>query len=184
MTGSSCVQTTVAQQLQPGHPPRHSRTGGERPRATLGQTPRYAPRSTLMRTAAGAHHRQVWCVLAGPTACSPTTLDGYHRASTALLGDEMSQSPTTSAGTPDVTQDAEPTVVKQGMSHGARSHHRAGGHVRHRAGNVVAARVDPPPVDRDDPSCRRRIAPAARRHYPQRSNYLELSCIAREMDRS
>ena len=29
----------------------------------------------------------------------------------------MSQSPTTSAATPDVTQDAEPTVVKNGMSH-------------------------------------------------------------------
>ena len=29
----------------------------------------------------------------------------------------MSQSPTTSAATPDVTQDAEPTVVKNGMSY-------------------------------------------------------------------
>jgi hypothetical protein len=29
----------------------------------------------------------------------------------------MSQSPTTSAATPDVTQDAEPTVVKNAMSH-------------------------------------------------------------------
>jgi hypothetical protein len=29
----------------------------------------------------------------------------------------MSQSPTTSAATPDVIQDAEPTLVKDGMSH-------------------------------------------------------------------
>jgi hypothetical protein len=26
---------------------------------------RYAPRSTLMRTPVGTHHRQMWCVLSG-----------------------------------------------------------------------------------------------------------------------
>ena len=96
----------------------------------------------------------------------------------------MSQSPKTSAATPDVIQDAEPTVVKDGMSHApvlitpqeivfstaaARSPRPAS--ISRRlidAIRVVGAALHRPP---------------ARRHYPQRSSYLELSRMAREMDR-
>jgi hypothetical protein len=65
----------------------------------------------------------------------------------------MSQSPTASAATPDVIQDAEPTLVKDGMSHAPVSITRA----LHR--------------------------PSARRSYPPRSSLLELSRMSREMDR-
>ena len=96
----------------------------------------------------------------------------------------MSQSPTTSAATPDVIQDAEPNVVKDGMSHApvfitqqevvfstaaARSSRPAS--ISRRVINairVVGAALQPRP---------------ARRHYPQRSSYLEQSRMAREMDR-
>jgi hypothetical protein len=96
----------------------------------------------------------------------------------------MSQSPTTSAATPDVIQDAEPAVVKGGLSHApvfiteqevvfstaaARSSRPAS--ISSRvidAIRVVGAAVHRPP---------------ARRHYPQRSSYLEQSRMAREMDR-
>src|ERR1700754_2673564 len=70
----------------------------------------------------GVHHRQLWCVLSGPPPCLPTTLDVYQSMSSqggkpTRRGGEMSQSPTTSAATPDVIQDAEPTVLNDGMSH-------------------------------------------------------------------
>ena len=97
----------------------------------------------------------------------------------------MSQSPSTSAATPDVIiQDAEPTVVKDGMSHApvfitqqqvvfstaAATSSRPASISRRliEAIRVVGAASHRPP---------------ARRHCPQRSSYLELSRMAREMDR-
>ena len=83
----------------------------------------------------------------------------------------MSQSPKTSAATPDVTKDAEPTVVKDGMSHApvfitpqevmfgtaAATSSRPASISRRLidAIRVVGAALQPRP---------------ARRHYPQRSN--------------
>ena len=96
----------------------------------------------------------------------------------------MSQSPITSAATPDVTQDAEPTMVKDGTSHAP---------VFITQEEVVfstAAATSSRPA-----SISRRLIdtirvvgaashrPPARRHCPQRSSYLELSRMAREMDR-
>ena len=96
----------------------------------------------------------------------------------------MSQSPTTSAATPDVIQDAEPNVVKDGMSHApvfitqqevvfstaaARSSRPAS--ISRRVINairVVGAALQPRPT---------------RRHHPQRISYLEHSRMTREMDR-
>src|SRR6187200_2700710 len=75
-----------------------------------------------MRTPPGAHHRQVWCVLSRPRPGHPMTLDAYQRVAIegckrTRRGDEMSQSAPTSAATPDVIQDVEPTVVTDAMSH-------------------------------------------------------------------
>jgi hypothetical protein len=96
----------------------------------------------------------------------------------------MSQSPTTSAATPDVIQDAGPTLMKDGMSHtpdfitqqevvfstaAALSSRRATISRR----SIDAIRVVGAALHR----------PPARRHYPQHSSYLELSRMAREMDR-
>jgi hypothetical protein len=102
----------------------------------------------------------------------------------ARRGGEMSQSPKTSAATPGVTQDAEPTVVKNGMSHApvlitpqevmfstaAATSSRPASISRRLIDTirVVGAALHRPP---------------ARRHYPQRSSYLEQSRMAREMDR-
>jgi hypothetical protein len=96
----------------------------------------------------------------------------------------MSQSPTTFAATPDVFQDAGPTLMKDGMSHApdfitqqevvfstaaALSSRRATSSRR----LIDAIRVVGAALHR----------PLARRHYPQRSSLLELSRMAREMDR-
>ena len=96
----------------------------------------------------------------------------------------MSQSPTTSAATPDVIQGAEPTLVKDGMSHAP---------VFISQQQVVfstAAAISSRPA-----SISRRVIdtirvvgaavhrPPARRHHPQRRSYLEHSCMAREMQR-
>ena len=96
----------------------------------------------------------------------------------------MSQSPTTSAATPDVIQDGRPTVVTDGTSDApvfiteqqvlfstaaARSLRPAS--ISRRlidAIRVVGAALHRPP---------------ARRHHPQHSSYLEMSRMAREMDR-
>jgi len=100
-------------------------------------------------------------------------------------GDEMSQSPSTSAATPDVIiQDAEPTLVTGGMSHApvfitqqqvvfstaAATSSRPASISRRliEAIRVVGAALYRPP---------------ARRHYPQRISYFEQSRVAREMDR-
>ncbi|MGO9354569.1 MAG: hypothetical protein ACLP3C_28390 [Mycobacterium sp.] len=95
----------------------------------------------------------------------------------------MSQSPTTSAATPDVIQDGKPTVVTDATSDApvfiteqqvvfstaaARSLRPAS--ISRRlidAIRVVGAALHRPP---------------ARRHYLSRSSYLEMSRMAREMD--
>ena len=96
----------------------------------------------------------------------------------------MSQSPTTSAATPDVIQDGEPTVVTDATSDApvlitqqevmfstaaARSSRRPtiSRRLIEAIGGVSAALYRPP----------------ARRHYLSRSSYLEMSRMAREMDR-
>jgi hypothetical protein len=97
----------------------------------------------------------------------------------------MSQSPTTSAAIPDGIQDAEPTLVKDGVSDAP---------VLITEQEVVfstATAMSPRPA-----SISRRLIDAIRgvraalhppppkRHYPQRSDYLEHSRMTREMDRS
>ncbi|MGO9924824.1 MAG: hypothetical protein ACLPLP_01440 [Mycobacterium sp.] len=96
----------------------------------------------------------------------------------------MSQSPTTSAATSDVIQDAELTSVKDGTSDAP---------VFITPQQVVfstAAALSPRPA-----SISRRVIeairvlgaalyrPPARRHSPQRFSYFEHSRMAREMDR-
>ena len=96
----------------------------------------------------------------------------------------MSQSSTTSAAKPDVIEDAEPTLVKDGTSDAP---------VFITQPEVVfgtAAAISP-----RRPSTSRRLIdaigvvgaashqPAARRHYPPRFSLLEDSRMAREMDR-
>ena len=96
----------------------------------------------------------------------------------------MPQSPTTAAATPDVIQEAEPTLVKDGTSHApvfitqqgvvfstaAATSYRPASISRRLvdAIRIVGAALHRPPV---------------RRHYPPRSSYLEPSRMAREMDR-
>jgi hypothetical protein len=117
------------------------------------------------------------------------TLDTYQSMPTkggkpTPRGGEMSQSPTTFAATPDVIQDAESTLVKDGMCHApvlitelevlfstaaARSSRPAS-----ISGRVITAiRVVGAASHR----------PPARRHHLPRSSYLEQSRMAREMDR-
>ena len=96
----------------------------------------------------------------------------------------MSQPTTTSAATPDVIEDAEPTVAKDGTSRSP---------VVITEQQVVfstAAAISSRPA-----SISRRLIdtirgvgvamqrPPARRHYPQRSSYLESARMSREMDR-
>jgi hypothetical protein len=95
----------------------------------------------------------------------------------------MEQSPTTSVATPDVIQDAEPTVVQEQKSHApvviteqqvmfstAAALSRPPSIARRLfdAIRVVGAALQPPPP---------------KRHLPQRSSYLERARMAREMDR-
>ena len=96
----------------------------------------------------------------------------------------MSQSSTTSAATPDVIEDAEPTVVKDGVSHGP---------VLITPQQVVfstaaATSARPASISRRLIEVIRVVGaalnrPPARRHHPQRFGYFELSRMAREMDR-
>ncbi len=96
----------------------------------------------------------------------------------------MSQSPTTSAATPDVIQDAEPTVVTDATSHAPVFISQ-----QQVVFSTAAARSS------RRPSISRRLIdvirvvgaalyrPPAQRHYLSRSSYLEQSRMAREMDR-
>ena len=96
----------------------------------------------------------------------------------------MSQSPKTSAATPDVIQDAEPTVVKDGLSHAPvlitpqEVVFSTAAAMSSRPASISRRLIDAIRVSA--PRCNH--APA-RRHYPQRSSYLEQSRMAREMDR-
>ncbi|HTQ19622.1 hypothetical protein [Mycobacterium sp.] len=96
----------------------------------------------------------------------------------------MFESPTTSATTPDVVQDTEPTLVDHGPSPEP---------VLITEQEVMfstAVATSPRPVS----TSRRFIdairgfggafrLPPPKRHYPQRSSYLEKARMAREMDR-
>ena len=99
-------------------------------------------------------------------------------------GGEMSQSPMTSAATPDVIQDAEPTLVKDGMSHAPvfitqqEVVFSAAAAMSSRPASTSRRLID---AIRVAGAALRR--PPARRHYPPRSSCLERSRMAREMDR-
>src|ERR1700742_2064930 len=96
----------------------------------------------------------------------------------------MSQSAPTSAVTPDVIEDVEPTLVTGGMSHAP-----AFISVQEVAFSTAAAVSSrPTTISRRVIDAIRVVGAAlqrdrARRHYPPRSNYLEESRMAREMDR-
>jgi hypothetical protein len=108
------------------------------------------------------------------------TLDVYQKASTeggkpTWQGGEMSQSPTTSAATADVIQDAEPTLVKDGTSHALAFI------AEQEVVFSTAVATSSRPAIRGVGAALYR--PPARRHHPQRINYFEQSRMAREMDR-
>ena len=96
----------------------------------------------------------------------------------------MSQSPITSATTPDVTQDAEPTMVKDGTSDAP---------VLITQQQVVfstaaATSSRPPSISRRLTDAIRVVGaalhpPPARRHHPPRFSCFEDSRMAREMNR-
>ena len=96
----------------------------------------------------------------------------------------MSQSPKTSAATPDVIQDAEPTLVKVGTSHAPVFITQQGVVFS----TAVATSSRPAPISRRLIDAIRVVGaalyrPPARRHYPRRISYFEQSRVAREMDR-
>ena len=96
----------------------------------------------------------------------------------------MSQSPKTSAPTPDVVQDAEPTLLKDGLSHAPviitqqEVVFSTAAAMSSRPASISRRLIDAIRVV-GDVALRR--SPA--RHYPQPSSYLEQSRMAREMDR-
>jgi hypothetical protein len=86
-------------------------------------------------------------------------------------GGEMSQSPTTSAATTDVIQDAKPTLVKNGMSHAPVFITQQG--VVFSTAAAMSSR--PAPISRRFIDAIRVVGaalhrPPARRHYPPRSS--------------
>src|ERR1700751_4023307 len=86
-------------------------------------------------------------------------------------GGEMSQSPTTSAATPDVTQDAEPNLVQDGMSHAPVV--ITPQEVVFSTAAAISSR--PPSISRRVIDAIRGVGaalrrPPVRRHYPQRSS--------------
>jgi hypothetical protein len=96
----------------------------------------------------------------------------------------MSQSPKTSAATPDVIEDAEPTLVKDETSD-------APVFITQQEvvfSTAAATSSRPASISRRLIDAIRVVGaalyrPPARRHYPQRSSYLEQSRMAREMHR-
>ena len=96
----------------------------------------------------------------------------------------MSQSPKTSAATPDVIQDAEPTLVKDGTSHAPVFITQQGVVFS----TAVATSSRPAPISRRLIDAIRGLGaalqqPPARRHHSPRFSGLEESRMAREMDR-
>jgi hypothetical protein len=117
------------------------------------------------------------------------TLDAYQSMSTeggkpTRRGGEMSQSPKTSAATPDVIEDAEPTLVKDGISD-------APVFITSREvvfSTAAAISSRPAPISRRLIDTIRVVGaglrrPPAQRHHQQRSSFLEDSRMAREMHR-
>jgi hypothetical protein len=96
----------------------------------------------------------------------------------------MSQSAPTSAAAPDVIQDVEPTLVKDGMSHAPVFISRqevvfsTAAAMSSRPASISRRLIDAIRVVRAE-----LYRPRARRHYLSRSSYLEQSRMAREMDR-
>ena len=96
----------------------------------------------------------------------------------------MSQSPRTSAATPDVIQDGEPTVVTDATSDAPVFITE-----QQVVFSTAAARsLRPPSISRRLIDVIRGVSaalyrPPAERHYLSRSSYLEHSRMAREMDR-
>ena len=96
----------------------------------------------------------------------------------------MSQPPTISAATPDVIQDVEPTLVKDGMSHAPVFISQ-----QQVVFSTAAARSSrPASISRRLIDAIRGVSaalyrPPAQRHYLSRNSYLEHSRMAREMDR-
>jgi hypothetical protein len=96
----------------------------------------------------------------------------------------MSQSPTTSAATPDVTRGAEPTSVKDGMSDALVL-------ITEREvvfGTAAARSSRPASISRRVIEAIRGVGaavhrPSTRGHHPQRFSCFEDSRMAREMDR-
>jgi hypothetical protein len=96
----------------------------------------------------------------------------------------MSQSTPTSAVTPDAIQDAEPTLATDGTSH-------APVFITEQEvlfSTAAAMSLRPASISRRLIDAIRVVGaalhrPPARRHYPPRRSYLELSRMAREMDR-
>ena len=96
----------------------------------------------------------------------------------------MSQSPKIFAATPDVIQDAEPTLVKDATSQAPVLITQQ--EVMFSTAAVTSSR--PESISRRLIDAIRVVGaalnhPPASRYYPQRSSYLELSRMAREMDR-
>ncbi|MBV8177286.1 MAG: hypothetical protein JO045_00485 [Mycobacterium sp.] len=96
----------------------------------------------------------------------------------------MSQSPKTSAATPEVIQDAEPTLVTHGTSHAPVFITQQ--EVVFSTAAALSSR--PATISRRLIDAIRVVGaalyrPPERRHFPQRVNYFEQSRMAREMDR-
>jgi hypothetical protein len=117
------------------------------------------------------------------------TLDAYQGITTeggqpTRRGGEMSQSPPTSAATPDVIEDVEPTVVKDGTSHAPvfiteqEVVFSTAAALSSRPASISRRLIDAIRVV--DAALHR---PPARRHCPARSSFLEQPRMAREMDR-
>ena len=96
----------------------------------------------------------------------------------------MSQSPKISAATPEVVQDAKPTLAKDGLSH-------APALITQQEvvfSTAAATSLRPATISRHLIDAIRGVGAAlqprpARRRYPQRNSYLEHGRMAREMDR-
>ena len=96
----------------------------------------------------------------------------------------MSQSPRTSAATPDVIQHVEPTVAKDGISHAPALISQQ--EVMFSTAAALSSR--PRSISRRVIDAIRVVGaalnrPPSRRHHPQRMSYFEQSRMSREMDR-
>jgi hypothetical protein len=137
--------------------------------------------SMLQSLASGGASQGMPNMLSNPLV---TSYRSAPRVASQRRGGEMSQSPKTSAATPDVIQDAEPTLVKDGTSHAPVFITQQGVVFS----TAVAMSSRPASISRRLIDAIRVVGaalrrPPARRHYRPRSSYLELSRMARELDR-